>query len=226
MIVGVAITNRVTSTVSGIDGDYAPVCEDLSEGWTLVARDDLAKQPERLQLIGRRYSYIALMEGSKLLLIGARRRKAWDGSDEDVLRNPRYYEPFEHSHAKLHWGVPKTLDERWYHAHAQREAANRGHGRRRAADRLRRGGPGPCRALPEGPSGPSAPSHDRHRRNGQADRARSKDAAGSRFRRAPQGPDRRSGARAQDPRAPAGWVLQPRPGRRPATDRHGRGRSR
>ena len=31
MIVPVAITNRVTSTVSGIDGDYAPVCEDLSE---------------------------------------------------------------------------------------------------------------------------------------------------------------------------------------------------
>ena len=126
MIVGVAITNRVTSTVSGIDGDYAPVCEDLSEGWTLVARDDLAKQPERLQLIGRRYSYLALLEGSKLLLIGARRRKAWDGSDEDVLRNPRYYEPFAHSHAKLHWGVLKTLEERWSHAHAQRAAQSSG----------------------------------------------------------------------------------------------------
>ena len=126
MIVGVAITNRVTSTVSGIDRDYAPICDDLSEGWTLVARDDLAKQPERLQLIGRRYSYIALLEGSKLLLIGARRRKAWDGSDEDVLRNPRYYEPFEHSHTKLHWGVLKTLEERWSHAHAQRAAANSG----------------------------------------------------------------------------------------------------
>jgi ATP-dependent RNA/DNA helicase IGHMBP2 len=126
MIVPVAITNRVTSTVSGIDGDYAPVCEDLSEGWTLVARDDLAKQPERLQLIGRRYSYIALLEGSKLLLIGARERRPWDGSDEDVLRNPRYYDSFAQTHASLDSGALAMLTERWEHAHARRAAQSSG----------------------------------------------------------------------------------------------------
>jgi len=126
MIVPVAITNRVTSTVSGIDGDYAPVCEDLSEGWTLMARDDLAKQPERLQLIGRRYSYIALLEGSKLLLIGARERRPWDSSDEDVLRNPRYYEEFRQTHASLDSGVLAILTERWHHAHARRAAQSSG----------------------------------------------------------------------------------------------------
>src|SRR5271168_2209477 len=76
MILAAAITNRVTKTVSGIDRDYAPVCRDLSEGWTLMARDELAEQPERLQLIGRRYTYIALLEDGQLLLIGARERRA------------------------------------------------------------------------------------------------------------------------------------------------------
>jgi ATP-dependent RNA/DNA helicase IGHMBP2 len=126
MIVGTAITNRVTRTVSGIDRDYAPVCADLSEGWTLVARDDLAEQPERLQLIGRRYSYIALLEEDQLLLIGARERKPWDSSDEDVLRNPRYYEPIYQSHDPLDRGALRTLTERWNDAHARRAAQQSG----------------------------------------------------------------------------------------------------
>jgi hypothetical protein len=125
MILGVAITNRVTKTVSGIDRDYAPVCADLSEGWTLVARDDLARQPERLQLIGRRYSYIALLEEGQLLLTGARERKPWDSSDGDVLRNPRYYEPIVQSHNSLNGGDLALLTERWNLAHARR-AAQRG----------------------------------------------------------------------------------------------------
>jgi ATP-dependent RNA/DNA helicase IGHMBP2 len=122
MIVGVAITNRVTSAVSGIDRDYAPVCADLAEGWTLVARDDLADRPERLQLIGRRYTYIALLEEDQLLLIGARERRAWDGSDEDVLKSPRYYEQFTQTHASLDSGALAILTERWDRAHAQRAA--------------------------------------------------------------------------------------------------------
>jgi ATP-dependent RNA/DNA helicase IGHMBP2 len=122
MRIGVAITNRVTTKVSGIEKHYAAVCEDMSEGWTLIARDDLASTPERLQLIGRRYAYIALLEGSQLLLIGARERRPWDGSDEDVLRSPRYYEPFEQSHSPLGGHVLAVLTERWSRAHAQRAA--------------------------------------------------------------------------------------------------------
>ena len=122
MRIAVAITNRVTTTVSGIEKNYAPVCEDLSEGWTLIARDDLASTPERLQLIGRRYAYIALLEGNQLLLIGARERKPWDGSDEDVLRSLRYYEPFEQSHSPLGKRALEVLTERWDRAHAQRAA--------------------------------------------------------------------------------------------------------
>ena len=225
MILGVAITNRVTKTLSGIDRDYAPVCADLSEGWTLVARDDLAAQPERLRLIGRRYTYIALLEEDQLLLIGARERRAWDGTEEDVLRHPCYYEPFAQTHEPLDTGVLAILSERWDEAHARRAAqkssqvarwmelnrirgfvarehgavvklaerawdqerlgegqlvlltkdptataaaarefvyrlprsrcgaARRGRGRRRASDRLWRGGSGPCRALPESQRG-------------------------------------------------------------------------
>lgn len=126
MRIPVAITNRVTNTVSGVEKHYAPVCEDLGEGWTLVARDDLAKHPERLQLIGRRYAYIALLEEDQLLLIGARRRKAWDGSDEDVLRSPRYFEQFEQSHSPLSANAFVALIERWDYAHARRAAQNSG----------------------------------------------------------------------------------------------------
>jgi hypothetical protein len=124
MIVAAAITNRVTKTVSGIDRDYQPVCRDLSEGWTLMARDELAERPERLQLIGRRYTYIALLEDGQLLLIGARERRAWDGTDEDVLQSPRYYEPIVQSHDQLPAAALRALSERWNDAH-QRRAARR-----------------------------------------------------------------------------------------------------
>ncbi len=122
MKIGVAITNRVTSKVSGMERSYAPVCGDLCEGWTLVAREDLARTPERLQLIGKRYAYIALIEAGQLLLIGARERRPWDGSDEDVLRNPRYYEQFEQSHANLDSATLALLEDRWQQAHARRAA--------------------------------------------------------------------------------------------------------
>jgi ATP-dependent RNA/DNA helicase IGHMBP2 len=75
-----------------------------------------------LQLIGRRYSYIALLEGDQLLLIGARERRAWDGSDEDVLRNPRYCEPIVQSHDALGGGVLALMLDRWDEAHARRAA--------------------------------------------------------------------------------------------------------
>lgn len=122
MILAAAITNRVTKTVSGIDRDYAPVCRDLSEGWTLMAREEFAERPERLQLIGRRYTYIALLESGQLLLIGARPRRAWDGSDEDVLANPRYYEPIVQSHDPLGRAALQALGERWQDAHERRAA--------------------------------------------------------------------------------------------------------
>jgi ATP-dependent RNA/DNA helicase IGHMBP2 len=122
MILAAAITNRVTNTISGIDRDYAPVCRDLSEGWTLMARDELAEQPERLQLIGRRYTYIALLENGQLLLIGARPRRAWDGTDEDVLQSPRYYEPILQSHDPLQGAALQALSERWKDAHERRAA--------------------------------------------------------------------------------------------------------
>jgi hypothetical protein len=130
--IGVAITNRVTSILGGIEKDYTPVCDDLAEGWTLVARDDLARTPERLQLLGKRYAYIALLEDRQLLLIGARERRPWDGSDEDVLRNPRYYERFEQSHENLGGGVLALLQDRWArptptapHAKAPRSSAGK-----------------------------------------------------------------------------------------------------
>jgi ATP-dependent RNA/DNA helicase IGHMBP2 len=122
MILAAAITNRVTKTVSGIDRDYAPVCHDLSEGWTLMARDELAERPERLQLIGRRYTYIALLENGQLLLIGARPRRAWDGTDEDILASPRYYEPILQSHDPLQGAALQALSERWKDAHERRAA--------------------------------------------------------------------------------------------------------
>jgi ATP-dependent RNA/DNA helicase IGHMBP2 len=122
MRIGVAITNRVTSILGGVERDYTPVCDDLAEGWTLVARDEFARTPERLQLIGRRYAYIALLQDSQLLLIGARERKPWDSSDEDVLRNPRYYERFEQSHESLDSGALALLEDRWRQAQARREA--------------------------------------------------------------------------------------------------------
>lgn len=154
MIVRVAITNRVTKALSGIDHNYAPVCEDLSESWTLCARDHLAAQPTRLRLIGRRYTYVAQLNGYRLpgdlcscgqtpcvckgaqlkdgdtpgvlVLIGARERKAWDGSDNDVLENPRFYEEFEQNRKALDQPSLRDLTKRWDHAHRERIAASTG----------------------------------------------------------------------------------------------------
>jgi ATP-dependent RNA/DNA helicase IGHMBP2 len=150
MIFGVAITNRVTKTLSGKDRDYTPVRTDLSEGWTLNARKELAAHPAKLALIGRRYTYIAQLGGYQLpagmcscereqcvcrhaqpkpddepgvlLLIGARARRAWDGSEQDVLRNPRYYEQFEQTHGPLENRALLVLTGRWHDAHERRAA--------------------------------------------------------------------------------------------------------
>ena len=114
MIVRVRISNRVSKALSGVDHDYAPVVADLADGWTLCARDHLAANPAQLRLIGRRYTYVAQLSGYRLpgdlcsccqtpcvcrtaqlkdgetpgvlSLIAARGRKAWDGSDREVLR--------------------------------------------------------------------------------------------------------------------------------------------
>jgi hypothetical protein len=110
MILGVAITNKTTKALTGIDRDYAPVCADLAHGWTLCPRNDLASRPARLRIIGRRYAYEAQLSGyclpdglcscqrspcrcqgvqlkggdrpGVLLLIHATPREAWDGTDE------------------------------------------------------------------------------------------------------------------------------------------------
>ena len=117
MIVRVGVTNKTTKAVSGIDRDYAPVCTDLAEGWTLCPRERLATRPARLHIIGRRFSYLAQLSGYRLpeglcscerspcrcqgvqlkpgddpgvlLLIDAFPRTANDGTAEDVARNPR-----------------------------------------------------------------------------------------------------------------------------------------
>lgn len=148
--IGVAITNRVTKTVSGLDRDYRPVCEDLAEGWTLNARAELGKEPAKLQMIGKRFTYIALLSGYELpawicscekepcvchenrmglgdergvlLLIGARGREEWDGSEEDVLRNPRYHEPISQAHGPLRSSELHELTGRWRQAHERRAA--------------------------------------------------------------------------------------------------------
>lgn len=127
MIVKAAITNRVTKTVGGIDRDYMPVCADLEEGWTVTAPDELADRPTHVRLIGKRHTYIAVLDENQLVLIGARQRKAWDGSDEEIARYPRYYETIVQSHEALDEQTWAELIERWNRAHAQREAEKNDH---------------------------------------------------------------------------------------------------
>jgi ATP-dependent RNA/DNA helicase IGHMBP2 len=154
VIVRVAITNTVTKALTGIDGDFAAVTADLADGWTLCAKDWLAEQPSRLEIIGRRYAYIALLNGYELpadlcscfqtpcvckgtqltdgetpgvlKLIGAHDRKAWDGSENDVLENPRFEELLEHSRKSLDQPSLRLLTKRWDHAHRERIAASTG----------------------------------------------------------------------------------------------------
>ena len=154
MIVPIAITNGVTETLGVIDGDYAPVYDDLREGWTLCGRDNLAARPARLRLIGRRYTYTALLSGyclppgvcscqrtpcvcqgpqreagekpGVLKLLGARPREAWDESREEVVRNPRYDEPFEYSPEPLNREALALLTKRWDLAHLRRAPATNG----------------------------------------------------------------------------------------------------
>ena len=127
MIVRAAITNRVTKTVSGIDRDYMPVCGDLEDGWTVTAPDELADRPAHVRLIGKRHTYIAVLDEGQMVLIGARQRKAWDGSDEEIARYPRYYERVVQSHEALDEQAWAVLIERWNRAHAQREAERNDH---------------------------------------------------------------------------------------------------
>jgi ATP-dependent RNA/DNA helicase IGHMBP2 len=150
VIIGAAITNTATKALSGIDHDYAAVCADLSSGWTLCATDRLAQDPSRLQIIGRRYTYTAQLndyvlppglcvcrrdpcvcqgehltpgdDPGVLLIVGARARKAWDESDEDVLRLPRHDETFNQTHDPLDDATLALLTERWDYAHQRRAA--------------------------------------------------------------------------------------------------------
>ncbi len=57
-----------------------------------------------------------------LLIVGARSRKAWDESDEDVLRLPRHDETFNQSHDPLDNATLQLLTERWDYAHQRRAA--------------------------------------------------------------------------------------------------------
>ena len=127
MILRAAITNRVTRTVGGIDRDYAPVCADLQDGWTVTAPQEFADRPGHARLIGRRHTYIAVLDEGQLVLIGARARKAWDGSEEEVARYPRCYEQVIQSHDQLDPQTWAVLIERWDRAHSQREAERNDH---------------------------------------------------------------------------------------------------
>ncbi len=150
MIVKAAITNKTTKTVSGEDRDFAPVCADLANGWTLAAPAYLRARPARLRLIGKRFAYEAQLSGYRLpeglctcrrdpcrcqgvqlkdgdtpgvlLLISAKRREPWDPTEEDVLRYPRYYERFEHASEPADVNTLATIIERWHRAHLQRAA--------------------------------------------------------------------------------------------------------
>jgi AAA domain len=152
VIVKAAITNRTTKALSGVDRDFAPVCADLAHGWTLAAPAYLRTRPARLRLIGRRFAYEAQLSGYRLpaglcscrrkpcrcqgvqlkdgdtpgvlLLISATPRAAWDGTDEDILRYPRCYEPFERSSAPLDTATLALITERWDRTHLQRAATD------------------------------------------------------------------------------------------------------
>lgn len=159
--------NAATKAVSGIDQDFAPVCADLSRGWTLVATDKLAKDPSRLLVIGARFTYTFQLNGyrlpqglcscrrercvcqgerltpgdtpGELLILGASPRQAWDESDEDVLRFPRYYEQVEQSYNdRTDRAMLVGLTERWDLAHRQRIATYTGPvGRWKELNRIR-----------------------------------------------------------------------------------------
>jgi ATP-dependent RNA/DNA helicase IGHMBP2 len=154
MILGVAITNKTTKALTGIDRDYAPVCADLAHGWTLCPRNELASRPARLRIIGRRYAYEAQLSGyclpdglcscqrspcrcqgvqlkggdrpGVLLLIHATPRESWDGTEEDVLRYPRYYERFNRDTQPLDPAMLALLTERWHRTHAKHAARDGG----------------------------------------------------------------------------------------------------
>lgn len=152
MIVKAAITNRTARELSGLDRVYQPVLADLENGWTLAAASYLSARPARLRLIGRRFSYEAQLSGyalpaglcsckrsacrcrgvqlkdgdtpGVLLLISAKRREAWDGTGEDVLRYPRYYERLEKTSDPLDPATLAVLTERWDRVHLQRAASD------------------------------------------------------------------------------------------------------
>ncbi len=155
MIIRVAITNTATRAVSGSDQDFAPVCGDLSAGWTLCATDRLGKEPSRLLVIGGRFTYTLQLNGyqlpdglcscrqnpcvchgvrlkpgdepGQLLILGAFRRTPWDESDENVLRYPRCFERFNHSHDEpLDRATLALVTERWDLAHRRRIATYTG----------------------------------------------------------------------------------------------------
>lgn len=154
MSIPVVIKKAVTKPVTGVDRDYAPVCADLAQGWTLCARDDLCTQPARLSLIGARFTYLVQLNGyclpeglciceaspcrcqgiqltpgdepGALVLVGARRRNPADHTDEDVAHHPRYYETFNSGPGPLKARDLRRFTDRWHHAHLRRMAASNG----------------------------------------------------------------------------------------------------
>ncbi|HEY7933599.1 MAG TPA: AAA domain-containing protein [Solirubrobacteraceae bacterium] len=125
--------------------------EDLADGWTLAAQDWLSREPAKLRLIGREGHYLVklcgyqlpqggcvcgedpcvcsdvkahgLDEPWRLTVISAKRRTPSDGTDDEVARLPRYYEPFSYSPGRLDLDELEVMIARWDRAHRIRAAS-------------------------------------------------------------------------------------------------------
>lgn len=145
MIVHVRVNTRAASVVSGSPArvDDGPVLRDLATGWTLVDSDDPGRAPNKLTLIGDRFTYTAVLGGYRLPeglcvcakqpcvcrspaadrhpgrfdIIAAKQRSSQDRTTQQVLENERYYDELR-SGATLEPQALATMTERWTRAHA------------------------------------------------------------------------------------------------------------
>jgi len=152
----VAITNTAGKIVrkQPEEDEQILICRDLERGWTLCPLDNLAHDPSRLLLIGRRFSYViklcgyelpdgicscradpCVCQGSHLagedtpdglLILTARAREPWDYTHLDVQRYPKYTETFDHGNQALDSHSLRILTERWDSIHRDRVAARSG----------------------------------------------------------------------------------------------------
>lgn len=131
--------------------DREAVCADLGDGWTLATDDGFAREPAMLRLIGRQFDYIVKLcryqlpldicscreercvchdlrmhpqdKRGTLKVISAKRRTAWDGTDELVATLPRYYETFHHDTEPLPLADLNAMTGRWDRTHRIQAAA-------------------------------------------------------------------------------------------------------